>query len=191
VRLAATDPARPGTLTTGKAPRGRVEQRFVDEGRTIHPDSLVANPDATSPNRLAYTSPALTRDVRFSGRPEMRLRMAIDNKPDANLTVYLVDYGPAGSTAAPFVVTRGWLDPQNRKGADRTEPVRTGRLYDYRWTLEPKDYVFPAGHRIGVVVFSSDQEHTLLPLGGTRLRVAPNESELRIPVVGGRPVLGF
>jgi X-Pro dipeptidyl-peptidase len=186
VRLAATDANRPGTLTTGPTP-ARVEQRFVDEGRTIHPDNLVANPGTASPNRLVYTSPPLPHDVRLSGRPEMRLRMAIDNKPDANLTVYLVDYGPA----APFVVTRGWLDPQNRQGADRTRPVRTGKLYDYRWTLEPKDYVFPAGHRIGVVVFSSDQEYTLLPLGGTQLRVAPNDSELRIPVVGGRSGFGF
>ncbi|MGN9777147.1 hypothetical protein ACTMS0_15495 [Micromonospora sp. H33] len=42
---------------------------------------------------------------------------------------------------------------------------------------------------IGVVVFSSDQEYTLLPLGGTRLRVVPDDSDL--PVVGGRAVLGF
>ncbi|BCB86222.1 hypothetical protein Psuf_035350 [Phytohabitans suffuscus] len=133
----------------------------------------------------------LTGDVRISGRPEMRLRLAIDNKPGANLTAYLVDYGPPGSTAAPFVVTRGWMDPQNRRSADRSEPVRTGKLYDYRWTMQPKDYVFQAGHRIGVVVFSTDQEYTLLPLGGTRLRVATSDSEVRIPVVGGRSALGF
>ncbi|WP_232074807.1 CocE/NonD family hydrolase C-terminal non-catalytic domain-containing protein [Phytohabitans suffuscus] len=163
----------------------------MDEGRTVHPDVLVANPDVPSPNRLAYTSPVLTGDVRISGRPEMRLRLAIDNKPGANLTAYLVDYGPPGSTAAPFVVTRGWMDPQNRRSADRSEPVRTGKLYDYRWTMQPKDYVFQAGHRIGVVVFSTDQEYTLLPLGGTRLRVATSDSEVRIPVVGGRSALGF
>ncbi|MDO3700132.1 Xaa-Pro dipeptidyl-peptidase [Micromonospora sp. C28SCA-DRY-2] len=191
LKLAATDATGPGMLTTGGRPQGRVEQSFVDEGRTIHPDALVANPDAASPNRLVYRSPALSRDVRISGRPEMRLRMAIDNKPDANLTVYLVDYGPAGSTATPTVVTRGWMDPQNRNDPARTQPVKQGKRYDYRWTLEPKDYVFPAGHRIGVVVFSSDQEYTLLPLGGTRLRVAPGDSELRLPVVGGRAVLGF
>ncbi|WP_405431855.1 Xaa-Pro dipeptidyl-peptidase [Micromonospora sp. NBC_00617] len=191
LRFAATDAAAPGALTTGKPPKAKVEQRFVDEGRTIHPDTLVANPDTASANRLAYRSPTLTRDVRFSGRPEMRLRMAIDNKPDANLTAYLVDYGPAGSSSAPTVVTRGWMDPQNRKSADRTSPVRQGKLYDYRWTMEPKDYIFPAGHRIGVVVFSTDQEYTLLPRGGTELRVAPNDSELRLPVVGGRAVLGF
>ncbi|GIF73009.1 Xaa-Pro dipeptidyl-peptidase [Asanoa siamensis] len=191
VRLAATSATGTGTLTTGKAPKSKVEQRFVDEGRTIAPSTLVAVPETASPNRLAYLSPALGQNVRISGRPEMRLRMAIDNKPDANLTTYLVDYGPAGSTAAPVVVTRGWMDPQNRKSASRTEKLEQGKMYDFRWTLEPKDYIFQAGHRIGVVVFSSDQDYTLLPLGGTALRVAPNDSELRLPVVGGRAVLGF
>jgi X-Pro dipeptidyl-peptidase len=102
-----------------------------------------------------------------------------------------VDYGPAGSTAAPTVVTRGWMDPQNRRSASRTDKLKQGKMYDFRWTLEPKDYIFQAGHRIGVVVFSSDQDYTLLPLGGTELRVAPKDSELRLPVVGGRAVLGF
>nr|WP_309227417.1 CocE/NonD family hydrolase [Micromonospora thermarum] len=141
LKLAATDAAAPGTLGTRRPPRSTVEQSFVDEGRTIHPDTLVADPDTASPHRLAYRSPVLTRDVRISGRPEMRLRMAIDNKPDANLTAYLVDYGPAGTTAAPTVVTRGWMDPQNRKDPSRTQPLRQGKLYDYRWTLEPKDHV--------------------------------------------------
>ncbi|WP_433392172.1 Xaa-Pro dipeptidyl-peptidase [Micromonospora sp. KLBMP9576] len=191
LRLAATDPTAPGTLSAGRPPKGKVVQGFVDEGRRIHPDALVADPDAANPNRLVYRSPALTRDVRVSGRPEMRLRMAIDNRPGANLTAYLVDYGPVGSAAAPTVVTRGWMDPQNRRDLSRGGAVRQGKLYDYRWTLQPKDYVFAAGHRIGVVVFSSDQDYTLLPLGGTELRVAPKESELRLPVVGGRAALGF
>jgi X-Pro dipeptidyl-peptidase len=115
----------------------------------------------------------------------MRLRMSIDNKPDANLTAYLVDYGPPGATAEPFVVTRGWMDPQNRPRPDRTQPVTQGRLATYRWVLQPKDYVFAAGHRIGVVVFSSDQEHTLLPLGGTRLTVDRGPAGSPSRVVGG------
>ncbi|GGM59344.1 Xaa-Pro dipeptidyl-peptidase [Micromonospora sonchi] len=187
LKLGATDVAGPGTLTSGKS-KGKVEQRFVDQGRAIGPNTLVAGPDTASPHRLVYRSSALAGDVRISGRPEMRLRMAIDNKPGANLTAYLVDYGPTGT---PTVVTRGWMDPQNRTSAARSEPLKQGKLYDLRWTLEPKDYVFPAGHRIGVVVFSTDQEHTLLPLGGTELRVAPHHSELRLPVVGGRSALGF
>ncbi|MBE1490608.1 Xaa-Pro dipeptidyl-peptidase [Plantactinospora soyae] len=190
VELSATGPTAPGKLLT-HGPRGRAEQSFVDSGRTIAPADLVAGPETVNPNRLAYTSPALREDVRISGRPELRVRLSIDNRTAANLTGYLVDYGPAGSTDAPFVVTRGWLDPQNRTSESHSRPVRQGQMYDYRWTLEPKDYVFPAGHRLGVVIFSSDQEYTLLPLPGTRLTVAPKFSALTIPVVGGRAALGF
>jgi X-Pro dipeptidyl-peptidase len=190
LELGATRATEPGTLST-RSHQADAKQSFVDQGRTIAPDVLVANPDAASPNRLVYRSPVLNNDVRISGRPEMRLRMAINNKPDANLTVYVVDYGPPASTDEPFVVTRGWMDPQNRTGASRTLPVRQRKLYDYRWTLEPKDYVFKAGRRIGVVVLSSDQEYTLLPLGGTELTVAPGGSELTLPVVGGRSALRF
>jgi X-Pro dipeptidyl-peptidase len=190
LRLRADDPAAPGTLTT-RGGRRHVEQSFVDEGRTIPPSDLVADPDTPNPYRLAYVSPLLEDDVRVSGRPEMRLRMAIENRPDANLTAYVVDYGPPGSTDEPFVVTRGWMDPQNRTGASRTRPVRQGRDYTYRWTLEPKDYIFPAGHRIGLVIMSSDQEYTLLPLGGTELTVTPGASELTLPIVGGRRALDW
>ncbi|MEV4759382.1 Xaa-Pro dipeptidyl-peptidase [Micromonospora sp. NPDC049559] len=191
LRLGASDRTAPGTLGTGRSGPTRLTQSFVDQGRTIPPSTLVAAPDTASENRLVYRSPALTKDVRISGRPELALRMSIDNRPDANLTGYLVDYGPEGSTDAPFVVTRGWMDPQNRVSAARSQPVRQGKQYDYRWSLEPKDYVFRAGHRIGVVVFSTDQEYTLLPLGGTRLTVVPAASEVTLPVVGGRGGLGL
>jgi X-Pro dipeptidyl-peptidase len=191
LRLAAASATEPGTLITNDASNDRAEQSFVDEGRTMSPDTLVADPDSASVNRLVYRSPVLIRDVRMSGRPEMQLRMSIDNRADANLSVYLVDHGAPDSTAPPFVVTRGWMDPQNRTGWSHTVAVQQGTMYDYRWTLQPKDYVFPAGHRIGVVVFSSDQEYTLLPLGGTRLTVQPGASRLTVPVVGGREALGF
>ncbi|OKI49034.1 Xaa-Pro dipeptidyl-peptidase [Micromonospora sp. CB01531] len=189
--LTADSATEPGNLITTDARNQRTEQSFVDEGRTISPSTLVAGPDTASANRLVYRSPVLTSDVRLSGRPEMRLRMSIDNRADANLSVYLVDYGAPGSTARPVVVTRGWMDPQNRTGWSHTVAVQQGVMYDYRWTLEPKDYVFAAGHRIGVVVFSSDQEYTLLPLGGTRLTVQPGSSRLTLPIVGGREALGF
>ena len=190
LRFTADDSTSPGGLSL-RPTRTRVEQGFIDEGRTISPFDLVANPDVASPNRLVYRSPELDQDVRLSGRPSVRLRMAIENRNDANLTAYLVDYGAEGSDTEPFVVSRAWMDPQNRFGSGLTLPVKRGKMYDYRWSFEPKDYVFPAGHRIGVVVFSSDQEHTLLPLGGTELTVAPRYSEVELPIVGGRAALGF
>jgi X-Pro dipeptidyl-peptidase len=190
LNLSATDAHDPGTLSTRRPHGHRSEQRFVDEGRTIPPADLVADPDDASPNRLVYRSLPLDRAVRLSGTPEVRLRLSIDNADDANLTAYLVDYGPPGVATPPFVVTRGWMDPQNRLGPEVSHTVPRGRLRTYRWTLEPKDYVFAAGTRIGLVVFSTDQEYTLLPLGGTRLTVDPARSRLTLPVVGGAAAIG-
>ena len=190
LHLRAPDASAPGELRARGGGGRRPEQSFVDEGRTIPPDDLVADPDRAHPNRLVYRSPALDRDVRISGHPQVRLRLAVENRPAANVTAYLVDYGPPGATDAPFVVSRGWIDPQNRHSPARGQPLRQGRPATYRWDMEPKDHVFPAGHRIGLVVLSSDQEYTLLPPGGTRLTVDPARSELRLPVVGGRGALG-
>jgi len=101
---------------------------------------------------------------------------------DANLTAVLVDYGP---DSAPEMVTRGWLDPQNRVRLDRGRTLRRGQLYDLSWDLQPDDHVFPAGHRIGLVVVSTDHDYTIRPLPGTRLTLDPSASTLRLPLVGG------
>ena len=141
---------------------------------------LIQSPDAANPNRLVYRTPALPQAVRISGTPWVDLELSIDNRRAANLTAVLVDYAPDGSAA---MVTRGWLDPQNRHGADRSEPIREGREYRFRWDLQPDDHVFEAGHRIGLVVVSTDYDYTLRPLPGTQITLDPGASELELPVV--------
>ena len=113
--------------------------------------------------------------------------MSVDNRNAANLTAVLVDYGPA----APLMVTRGWMDPQNRNSLWRSDRVREGKEYRFRWDLQPDDFVFKAGHRIGLVVVSTDFDYTLRPLPGTRLTLDPDDSEVTLPVVGGSSALGL
>ena len=189
--LSARSSTAPGELSTRS--RGRSpDQSFVDRGRELDTDDvLIQSPDTAHPNRLVYRSPSLSRDVRISGTPEVSLRMSIDNRSAANLTAVLVDYGPAGPSAAPVMVTRGWMDPQNRNSLWRSERVRQGQEYRFRWDLQPDDYLFRAGHRIGLVVVSTDFDYTLRPLPGTRLTLDPDDSEVTLPVVGGRSALGF
>ena len=55
----------------------------------------------------------------------------------------------------------------------------------------PQEYVVPAGHRLGLVVVSTDHDYTIRPAPGTRLTLAPDRSSLELPVVGGRAALGF
>jgi X-Pro dipeptidyl-peptidase len=152
---------------------------------------LIQNPDAANPHRLIYRSPGLRGDVRISGTPWVSLRMSVDNRRAANLTAVLVDYGPAGGNEAPLMVTRGWLDPQNRHSVTRSEPIKRRHEYRFRWDLQPDDHVFKAGHRIGLVVVSTDFDYTLRPLPGTRLTLDPDGSGVSLPVVGGSSALGF
>ncbi|HEV2874243.1 MAG TPA: Xaa-Pro dipeptidyl-peptidase [Thermoleophilaceae bacterium] len=191
LRLSAGSSTAPGELSTRSRGRSR-DQSFVDRGRELDTDDvLIQSPDTAHPNRLIYRSPSLRGDVRISGTPRVSLRMSIDNRTAANLTAVLVDYGPAGGSQAPLMVTRGWMDPQNRSSLSRSERVRQGREYRFRWDLQPDDYVFKAGHRIGLVVVSTDFDYTLRPLPGTRLTLDPDDSEVTLPVVGGSSALGF
>jgi X-Pro dipeptidyl-peptidase len=187
--LSADSSTAPGELST-RSRGGSRDQSFVDRGRELDTDSvLIQSPDTAHPNRLIYRSPNLSRDVRISGTPWVSLRMSIDNRSAANLTAVLVDYGPSGQ--APLMVTRGWMDPQNRNSLWRSDRVRQGKEYRLRWDLQPDDYVFKAGHRIGLVVVSTDFDYTLRPLPGTQLTLDPDHSTVTLPVVGGSSALGF
>ena len=187
LRLGAAGAAAPGTLGTQAA--AGVPQSFVDRGRVLDTDDvLIADPDTAHPNRLVYRSPALTRDVRVSGTPWVDLRISIENRNAANLTAVLVDYGPTGE---PAMVTRGWLDPQNRSDPAHSRSIVKGRAYDLRWDLQPDDHVFAAGHRIGLVVVSTDHDYTLRPRPGTKLTLDPRAGAVRLPIVGGAAALGF
>jgi X-Pro dipeptidyl-peptidase len=175
----------PGELTAHAS--GAVPQTFTDRGRELDTDDvLIQSPDSANPNRLVYRTPALTHDVRLSGTPWVTLRMSIDHRTAANRTAVLVDYGAGG---AGEMVTRGWLDPQNRNSLSRSDRVVPGERYGMRWDLQPDDHVFGAGHRIGLVVVSTDHDYTIRPKPGTKLTLAPAQSSISLPVVGGAAAL--
>jgi X-Pro dipeptidyl-peptidase len=193
LHLGATRAAEPGNLAKRPQTQGpRPRQSFVDNGRALNTDAdLLPAPDVAHPNRLAYLSPPLRHAAHLSGTPEVSLRASVDNRYAANLTAVVVDYGPTGSATPPVMVTRGWTDVQNRRRIDRSTPIQQGREYTFTWELEPDDYVLPAGHRIGVVVVSTDQQFTVRPDPGTELTVVPSRSSVTLPIVGGRNGLQF
>lgn len=143
--------------------------------------TLIASPELNSSNRLAYVTTELTDEVRLSGTPKLSIRASID-RPVTNLTALLVDY----SSSNPVIVSRGWVDPQNLHSADRSESLVPGRDYTFDWDMQPKDYVFKAGHRIGVVLIASDYDYTVRPKAGTKITITPTRSEITLPIVGGR-----
>ena len=80
------------------------------------------------------------------------------------------------------IVTRGWLDVRNRLSAARSTPVRPGKAYTFSWDLQTRDHVFAAGHRIGLVLISTERDHTLRYPAGTTVGVRLGLSRVVLPL---------
>lgn len=175
--LAPRGDARTGRLVEAKATGRPVVETFTDTP-TLTPDELAARPD---PKRgLVYTTSALSEDTRLSGTATADLRMRF-SRPAGNVTVGLVDLAPDGSVTR--LVTEGWTDPQNRRSIEETQIVKPGTFYRLDLNLQANDYVFAKGHRIGVVVMSTDEAFTIRPSAGNRVGLDVRKSTVTLPLV--------
>jgi predicted acyl esterase len=168
-----------GELTLEKSRRDF--QTLVDDA-TISPATLMNA--ASSPNRLVFKTPPLIAPIRISGTPTITLTLAF-SKPKANVTAHLISYPETGNAT---VISRGWIDPENRHDPAVTEAVRTGKSYKLRFDFQPKDSVIAAGRRLGVMILSSDRDYTVRPAPGTELTMDLKKSQPTLPIVGGPSV---
>ena len=164
-------------LERPKPGRGIVEV-IVDDS-SIDATALAADPN--SPNRLVYRSRPLVAPVHISGMPAVSLRLSF-SKPAAIVSAMLIDYRADGTTT---IVTRGWADPQNRQSLSKTAAIDPGAFYTITFELQPHDYVFQPGSRVGLMLLSSDRLFTQRPAPGTRLTLQTTRSTFMLPVVGG------
>jgi len=173
-----------GRLTTEKTKK-QGKETLIDD-YTLSGDSLAQLPN--SDHRLLFVTPVFTKDVHLSGLSKMKIKLS-SSKPAANLSVWMVSLPwDKEKNAKPTanIITRGWADPQNYKSISESEPLKPGKFYEMSFYLIPDDQVIPAGQQIGLVIFSSDNQFTLLPEPGTKLTVDLDETKITIPVVGGK-----
>jgi len=88
------------------------------------------------------------------------------------------------------IITRGWADPQNHGSSRKGEPLVLGKFDEVSLNLQPDDQIIAVGQQIGLLIFSSDPEYTLLPKPGTKLTVDLDGTVLTLPVVGGKGAVG-
>ena len=179
LHLAAGAPGRGGL--TFAAGSGGPETLTDDAGVTA---ATLMNA-ATEDSRLLYQTNVLREPVRISGTPRVSLNASF-SKSKANLTAILVSLPESGNGT---ILTRGWIDPENRTDDWTTEAVTPGVFYRLRFDLQPKDVVVPAGRRLGLMVLSSDREFTVRPAPGTQVTLDVPGSAVSIPVVGGAKAL--
>ena len=152
--------------------------------------SALAQADYTE-HRLIYLSPVLTAPIHISGIPKITVKLA-SNKPAANLSVWLVSLPWTEGRNAKItdnIITRGWADPQNHASIRKGEPLVPGKFYEVSFDLQPDDQIIAAGQQIGLMIFSSDAEFTILPKPGTELTIDLDGTVLTLPVVGGKPAV--
>jgi X-Pro dipeptidyl-peptidase len=101
--------------------------------------------------RLYFESPPLQRDTRLVGSAVLHAVVRVSSST-MHLTPVLLDVAPDGSATT---LQRGFLHLDYRDGLDRAEPS-PGRWVDARVTLLPQDYTLAAGHRVGLLVQSSN-----------------------------------
>ena len=181
-----------GGNTMGKL---SVNQNKKQGTETLIDDSNISGNDLAqaknSQNRLLYLTAELKEDIHISGLASISITLA-SSKPAANLSVWLVSL-PWNTEGKPKItdniITRGWADPQNHKSLTESEPLKPGKFYSLKFDLQPDDQVIKKGQQIGLMVFSSDSQFTLLPEPGTELTIDLDKTSLTLPVVGGEDAL--
>jgi X-Pro dipeptidyl-peptidase len=200
-----------GALRAGPAWPG-ARQSFVDDpaqtAEELADDELAADPHRlayltaplTRETRLSGT-PTVTVRADLDGKSPYLTALLVDYGPAARYagtrTLAAQDCVGPGIPGDPGcfnrreyvtaetpseIVTRGWLDVRNRLSPARTSPIRAGKAYTFSWNLQTSDHVFAAGHRIGLVLISTDRDHTLRYPAGTEVGVRLGVSKVLLPL---------
>lgn len=203
---------RLGLSEDGLGRSGRGTQRLVDdpsrkaEDLAANPDASDPNrlmyltPELTEPVKLSGTAKIKLR-ASVDGKSPYLSALLVDYGADERVS----GFGPTSerwcygdsipgnegcrtvrrySTAVtPFkIVTRGWTDVRNRTSIWRSTPVKAGKEYTFSWPMQPYDYVFKPGHRIGLMVLATDHAYTLRYPAGTKVEVDLRGSTLTLPL---------
>lgn len=172
-----------GGLTT-ESQTAQAHETIVDDSSKL--GAVLAQAES-SQCRLLFETPELKEPLHISGYSKIRIRLA-SSKPAANLSVWLVSLPWTEGSQTKFtdnLITRGWADPQNHRSLRESKPLVPGEFYELSFLLQPDDQVVAAGEKVGLMIFSSDPEFTLLPKAGTELTVDLQATQLDLPIVGG------
>jgi len=173
-----------GKLTLSES--NHKEQETFSDNANISATSLAQS--TSSNHRLLYLSDILKEDIHISGLPYISIKAA-SSKSAVNFSVYLVSLPwnkNKGAKITENIITKGWADLQNHASLTKSSPLVPGKFYSMKFDLQPDDQIIKKGQQIGLMLFSSDSKHTILPKPGTELTIDLNETSISIPIVGGK-----
>lgn len=161
-------------------------------------DELVLTQNAHS---LSFDLETFKRSVRFAGRAKVQFRARI-NQPTAILSAMLVEKGEQKrltcqldgdenrsfrfkmeqKPSAYSVITRGWMNAQNRNNNYSKEEIDPQSWYIYSFEFVSNDYTIAPGHTLALILYGMDVDQTQLPWVSTTIEVDTSSIVVECPV---------
>ena len=172
-------------------------------------DELVLRDDAEKQHCLQFiwdpfaeTAQTEAESLRISGTVKLSFDAAIDRET-AILSAMLVDLGEAcriteeeiqhpdgtytfGLEKAPSaykVISRGWLNAQNRSCLWSKEKIVPGEFCHYAIDMVPTDHVLASGHKLALILYGIDAEETQRPDTVTNITVDTASIRAAVPIL--------
>jgi len=152
-------------------------------------------------NPAGTLKPEEREELRLCGTFRVSFTAAID-KPTAILSAMLVDlgedrritarqdknedgsflFGLEEEPSAYKVITRGWMNAQNRSSNWSKEEVCPGEFYEYSFSMIPMDYRLRKGHKLALLIYGTDAEATQRPsvVTSVTVKTASIDTELYV-----------
>ena len=80
------------------------------------------------------------------------------------------------------VITRGWMSAQNRRNNYNKDEVAVNKDYTFTFDMQPMDYTLLKGHRLGLIIYSTDVQGTPRQLKTTEFTVHGDSIVVTIPM---------
>ena len=98
--------------------------------------------------------------------------------PDGTYT-----FGLEKEPSAYKVISRGWLNAQNRSCLWSKEKIVPGEFCHYEIDMVPTDHVLASGHKLALILYGIDAEETQRPDTVTNITVDTASIRAAVPIL--------
>ena len=81
------------------------------------------------------------------------------------------------------VISRGFLNAQNRTCIWSKTHIATGQIYHYSFNMIPVDYSLKRGHRLALILYGIDVQQTIRPDTVTKIEIPTESIRVQIPLI--------
>lgn len=128
---------------------------------------------------------AMLVDYGKENRPSLELKKVKENAVIYGINAgcdNLVDFAIDDNPSEFNVITRGWMSAQNRRNNYNKDEVVAGKDYEFAFEMQPIDYTIKKGHRLGLIIYSTDAEATPRPFKVTEFNIYRDSIVVTIPM---------